>query len=182
MSFLGRCALLADCWPDLEGGSGTSMTAHKLDRVESLSWIPPVLTFIIERHGGTVLGSTRADLYTWSVDLNVGTAKPIKTGYRQIVPTAARLNVKAIAARVRDVVRERPGSSSQVVEKGILFWHSNNQCSIRHGKLISGAFARTITDRRRRFRIELVRLMKEIGWDVGIVQQAMQFKNSGLII
>ena len=54
--------LLSEVWDDL-GGSDCGMAGHKLiGRMEHVEWNPPVLTFTIERHGGTVLGSTRAEL------------------------------------------------------------------------------------------------------------------------
>src|SRR5262249_22158252 len=62
--------LLADCWHDFEGADETSMKDLKLTHAEDLSWRPPVLSFTIERHGATVLGSTRAELYQWTVNLN----------------------------------------------------------------------------------------------------------------
>ena len=76
------------------------MTPYKLteDRIEQPAWEPPVLTFVIERHGGTAQGSLRADLQTWIVDLDAGTAKPATTGRRQLRPMSPRLDVRAIAA------------------------------------------------------------------------------------
>src|SRR5215831_20472355 len=50
--------LLANCWHELEGAGETAMQARKLDRAEDVSWNPPVLSFTIERHGATVLGSS----------------------------------------------------------------------------------------------------------------------------
>src|SRR5262245_41209440 len=67
---------LADCWPQLKSADDTfRMTAEKLHRAEGLAWYPPCLTFLIERHGRTVLGSTRAELHQWTVDLDWETAK-----------------------------------------------------------------------------------------------------------
>jgi hypothetical protein len=44
-------------WADLEGASDEAMEPWKLGRMENPEWLPPVLTFVVERHGGTVLGS-----------------------------------------------------------------------------------------------------------------------------
>jgi hypothetical protein len=55
--------LLANCWDDLSQSSAAGMEAYELHhRMEHVRWQPPILFFVIERHGGTVLGSTRAEL------------------------------------------------------------------------------------------------------------------------
>ena len=95
----GMCGLLREAWPDLEGSDQEGMAPYKLteDRIEKPAWEPPVLTFVIERHGGTAQGSSRADLQTWVVDLDAGTANPEITGRRQLRPMSPRLDVRAIA-------------------------------------------------------------------------------------
>ena len=92
--------LLAEVWDDLGGDNG-GMAGHKLiGRMEHVEWHPPVLTFVIERHGGTVLGSTRAELQRWSVDLDRQTATCECTGHRQLSPMARRVDVGSIADEV----------------------------------------------------------------------------------
>jgi hypothetical protein len=107
--------LLADCWHDFEGADETSMKDLKLTRAEDLSWMPPVLSFTIERHGATVLGSTRAELYQWTVNLNLMTASCARSGYRQLAPAAPRLDVKPIAALVCDAVQQGQTSNCDLV-------------------------------------------------------------------
>src|SRR5690348_6585826 len=54
--------LAAACWHEFQGGDG-GMTGEKLlGRMEEVFWEPPVLSFIVERHGRTVMGSSRATL------------------------------------------------------------------------------------------------------------------------
>jgi hypothetical protein len=65
---------LAAAWEQLNGFDAEGMAAEKLDRIEQVEWNPPRLTFVIERHGGTVMGSTRAELHGWSIDIDRGTA------------------------------------------------------------------------------------------------------------
>jgi hypothetical protein len=68
--------LLADAWQGLSGGREAGMEGYKiLHRAESMCWNPPCLTFTIERHGGTVMGSTRAGLQDWSVNVSARTAE-----------------------------------------------------------------------------------------------------------
>jgi len=53
--------LLAACWDEFAGSEAEGMAGYKLHgRVDDVHWDSPVLTFVIERHGETVLGSTRA--------------------------------------------------------------------------------------------------------------------------
>ena len=76
--------LLAEVWDDLGGDSG-GIAGHKLiRRMEHVEWHPPLLTFVIERHGGTVLGSIRAEVQRWTVDLDRQTATCERAGHRQL--------------------------------------------------------------------------------------------------
>ena len=169
--------LLAHCWQDLEGADETSMKDWKLDRLEDLSWNPPVLSFTIERHGGTVLGSTRAELHEWTVNLNLATAHCAPGGYRQLVPVAPRLDVKSIAARVCDTVQQGQASNCDFVKQGIVVWHGSDHVSIKHGALIPrGGYQQTVAGRRRRFRNELMKRMTTFGWQLVSAQRSMKFK------
>jgi len=71
--------LLVDAWDVFHNhGDGHGLTVLKLSgRIEDLSWDPPNLRFVIERHGRTVNGSSRAELHYWSCDVETG-AGPLK--------------------------------------------------------------------------------------------------------
>jgi hypothetical protein len=171
--------LLTACWSELEGANDTSMEAWKLHRAEGLSWNPPLLSFTIERHAATVLGSSRAELQSWTVNLDLETARCAKESYRQLRPTASRLNVKPIAARVIDAVQQGPAASCDLLKDGIVEWNGPNQLSIKHGALIPGGeYQQTVAGRRRRFRNELERRMRDIGWEFVEVKRTMQFRKS----
>ena len=90
--------LLAEVWDDLSGDNG-GMAVYKrfIRRMEQVEWHRPILTFLIERHGGTVLGSTRAELQRWTVDLDRQTATCERTGHRQLSPMERRVDVVSIA-------------------------------------------------------------------------------------
>jgi hypothetical protein len=95
---------LAACWSGFRGSSESAMDAHKLSRLEEPHWDPPRFTFTIERHGGTVYGSTRAQLQRWVVDLDARTAEAAEIGHRQLRPMSPRLDVKPIAAEIAELI------------------------------------------------------------------------------
>ena len=169
--------LLADCWHDFEGADETSMKDLKLTRAEDLSWMPPVLSFTIERHGATVLGSTRAELDEWTVNLNLMTASCARSGYRQLTLAAPRLDVKPIAALVCDAVQQGQASNCELVGQGIVAWHGSDHVSIKHGALIpSDGYQQTIKGRRLRFRNELTNMMEALGWKLERVGKSLKFR------
>ena len=61
-------------WYLLDGHDETGLRAHRLRDMEDPEWEPPCLRFRMERHGKVVLGSTRAEVETWEVNVERGTA------------------------------------------------------------------------------------------------------------
>lgn len=97
--------LIASCWDDLDGSGDGGMEGYKiLDRMEQVYWEPPILRFTIERHGGTVKGSIRAELQYWEIDLDNRTAGVVKSGHRQLAPTAPRVSVKTVAHEIAEAI------------------------------------------------------------------------------
>jgi hypothetical protein len=109
--------LLMDAWPHLHGSSAGGMRTEKLQRIESPKWNPPVLTFQIERHGGTALGSTRAEMQHWEVDLDVGTAEQGRSTHRQIHAMAARWNHQSLAMELAEAHQKRERTREASLEK-----------------------------------------------------------------
>jgi hypothetical protein len=172
-------AMLGECWEALIGSDETSMNFLKLHRAEDLSWNPPNLSFTIERHGATVLGSSRAELHRWTINLRTGTARCERGGYRQLFPRAPGLNVKPIAAQVCEAVKPGPLSSCELVRRGIVVFNGDDEVLIKHGALVSGGGPQqTVAGRRRRFRSELIGRMKTIGWEFVEVRRKMRFKRT----
>jgi hypothetical protein len=170
--------ILTDCWSKLKGGAETSMAAYKLTRAEDLRWNPPFLSFVIERHGRTVLGSKRADLQEWTVNLTTGAAECTSGNrFRQLSPNAPRVDVKPIVDKVcRAVVK---GFGSQPChDKQIIKWLTADDISIKHGELVGGDCAQTISGRRRRFRTALIPRMEAIGWYCVSTGNTMKFRRS----
>src|SRR5262249_33655693 len=107
--------LLAACWGDLEADDGGMESYKLLNRMEDVTWTPPRLNFAVERHGGTVMGSSRAELQHWEVDLENRTAMLAKTGHRQLRQTAQRIYVKPLVERVLTAFRN--GSENELVSR-----------------------------------------------------------------
>jgi hypothetical protein len=168
--------LLVNCWEQFSGARDAAMSLFKLHRAEQLSWSPPLLEFVMERHGATVLGSSRAELQKWSVDLRSGRVCYVDAGYRQLTPAAPKVDVNPIVERVLDAVKKGPGSNCELARSGVLVWHDANRISIYHGVLIpNDGYQRTITGRRRRFRKKLTEEMIAMGWRPLNIQRAMTF-------
>ena len=155
----GLIACLMPVWAGLEGASDEAMEPRKLHRMENPEWRPPLLTFVVERHGGTVLGSTRADRQTWTVNLDLETAIPATSGYRQIRPRAARLDVEPLVAEVMRLVVD--GTD----DKRLKWSADHGSVRIAVGQFIpAGGPKQTVEGRQKRFRVKLESAMAEAGW------------------
>jgi hypothetical protein len=96
-------ALLAGCWHEFAGVDSERMHAGKLGRMETVRWDPPVLSFMIERHGAMGVGSTRAERQDWSIDLDQKTARCERSrSYRQALPRAEAVKIEPIAQELAE--------------------------------------------------------------------------------
>ncbi|MDX1947407.1 MAG: hypothetical protein SFU86_18545 [Pirellulaceae bacterium] len=154
-------SLLAACWDEFDGGTAEKMEPWKLhDRLEKPTWNPPELGFQMERHGGTVLGSSRAEIHEWVVDLDLKTASCSKGKSRNVRPPNKPLDTEALVQEIIAVVRE--GVSDPRVE-----WISSEVVKVdtllavpKDGKV----HPKTLTARRKRFRMALRQAMTILGW------------------
>ncbi len=89
-------SLLMSCWEEFIGSEDSKMEAYKLERMEDPEWEPPILSFTIERHGGAVRGSTRAEKQAWVLDLNERRASNYSVGYKQIKKRAKSWQAKPV--------------------------------------------------------------------------------------
>lgn len=133
------------------------MEAYKLGRAEDLAWSDPILTFAIERHGGMAHGSTRAELQIWRVDLDAGTAEVTGGRYRQLHPTAPRLDVRPIAEEIVALV-ESNADDPRIRRKG------TEVHPVLSKFLPPGGPKQTREGRMKRLRAALEPLMREKGW------------------
>jgi hypothetical protein len=148
---------LAEAWEHLPGSDEESTDAYKLHRAENLQWQPPILSFVLERHGGTVVGSSRAALHNWEADLNLRQARIVRLGRRQLTSQDERLNVKPLAEEVaKAIIKHR--------SKRWLNWKEANQVQIDIGELIPATNAQTTAGRRKRFHDALTTRLAVEGW------------------
>jgi hypothetical protein len=151
--------LLAEVWGDLGGDHG-GMAGHKLiGRMEAVEWQPPILRFTNERHGGTVFGSTRAELQHWTVDLDSRTAMFGRTVQRQVSRTASRVDIAPIAAEIADLIVG--GVSDERLR-----WLDDGRVRIEMGRIFpeQSGVKQTVQGRRSRLREALIESLGRMGW------------------
>lgn len=150
--------LLCNCWSSLHGSTDQSTSADKIYRAENLAWSPPNLCFVLERHGGTVNGSSRAELHHWEVDVTSGVASIIKIGRRQLVPMAKRMDTLAKAQETAKLIYSR-------VEHPYIHWVEPGVYAVVNiGNVIPETNKQTTASRRKKYREQLEKEMLESGW------------------
>lgn len=152
--------LLATCWDEFAGSKAEGMADYKLHgRVDDVHWNPPVLTFVIERHGETVLGSTRAERHIWMLNVDTRTASCQSVGHRQVRPMQARLDIGPIAEEIVQLI-----IGYQKDER--LRWNKDGSVRVQIGKVLpeGSAVKQTLNGRRRRFQQTVDELLSNAGW------------------
>jgi len=154
----GVRSLLQDAWPEIIGSEQHKTTADKLSRIENLRWDRPILSFTIERHGGTVMGSTRAELHDWEVNVETGQARCGAGRYRQVGKRAAKLDVRTLVDEVIRLVESGADSPK-------LKWLSPIRFRMYAAQFIPDEGPQeTIRRRRKRFSVALQEELKSLGW------------------
>lgn len=154
-------SLLFNHWEEFKGSDLESTESNKLvGRMEEVYWTPPLLTFKIERHGGIVMGSSRAELHKWTLNLESKTAECKTGGYRQLKKREPNLNVKKIAEEIVPIIIKRKSD-------GRLKWYDNGTVRILIGEIIPthSAVQPTVAYRRKRFRKVMDELLDNSGWN-----------------
>jgi hypothetical protein len=152
--------LLSSCWDQFDGSDAEGMAGYKLHRrMEKVSLNPPLLTFTIERHGGIIMGSSRASLHDWRLDLSDKTAVVYGSGHRQLTPMQPRVNVEPLAQETAELILNRQNDER-------LKWHVDGSVTVHIGTIIADEAAKqTVGGRRKRFREALNRIVTTAGWD-----------------
>jgi hypothetical protein len=151
--------LLAVAWTDLAGDFGGMRPDKLFSRMEDVSWESPLLTFQIERHGATALGSSRAEMQTWTINLEKGTACCESSGYRQLSPRQRPLDVRPMAEEVAALILEH-------VEDARVKWLDRETVRVNSGVILpkGSAVKMTLANRRKRFRLALAERLAPHGW------------------
>ena len=150
-------SLLSNCWGELEGSGETRLEAYKLHRIEDPTWTPPFLEFLIERHGQTVLGSSRATVHRWRIDVERASASIVDQRIRQLYPADKRLDVGPIAQSLADqIVNGRSDPRIVVGQDGTV--------RLKIGEIIPETVKETTQHRRKRLRTHLNLLLAQHGW------------------
>jgi hypothetical protein len=153
-------SLLAACWDEFDGSEAESIEGYKLlGRMEDIIWKPPILIFIIERHGATVQESSRVELHEWKVNVKDKTAKCYKGRFRQLQRKQPKLDVGPIAKEIVQLILDYQ-------EDERFKRNQDGSVLIKIGEIIpaGSAFKQTIEGRRRRFREKLNELLSNAGW------------------
>jgi hypothetical protein len=149
--------LLCDCWNEFKNSEQTQMDASKLSRIEAPTWHPPHLSFSIERHGGTVMGSARASIQGWSLNLNTLTAAFGHVSHRQLKPMSPRLNLEPIAQELAECI------VAEAIDPR-LRWLRNGSVQINMQTVIPFTNRQTTAGRRKRLSKRLVEILAPQGW------------------
>lgn len=151
--------LLSSCWNELGQSTDThNMAGDKLiGRMESVVWEPPILSFIIERHGGTVGGSSRAELHGWSVNVETQVASCSIKGHRQLYPMEPRFDVKPIAEEVAQAILDHLSDTR-------LRWNKDGSVRISVNDILPSSCERTYVGRRKRLLCAVEERLFKVGW------------------
>ena len=152
--------LLADCWDELDGGNAEGMESYKLSgRMEDVSWEPPLLSFIIERHGGFVLGSTRAERHKWGIDVEAKSANCVTVGHKQLRPMQPKWDPGPVVQEIVPLIANHQ-------EDARLKWNEDGSVRVVIGKILpeGSAVKQTLASRRKRFRNLLDQELTARGW------------------
>ena len=150
---------LSDVWNDLAGSHDQKTTPNKLTSrpLEDVIWSPPLLLFALERHGGTVNGSSRAELHRWEVDVERWQASIKSKGRRQLTKQDKKYNPASDIDAICEAVQSKVNSNG-------LEYRSDGSIKVVVGKIVVASNNQTLAARRRRFRDLLLKRMSEIGY------------------
>lgn len=156
--------LLACAWDDLSliSHRDAKMSADKLpSRMESVTWEAPLLTFEIERHGGTVHGSSRAEVHEWQINVDAGSKSLTGSRPRQLQTARPRWDARQAAA---DVVAKILATEND----SCLKWNKDrSEVRVVAREVVPDwdvAAKQTTQGRSKRLRESLIELLRPSGW------------------
>ncbi|OGP93618.1 MAG: hypothetical protein A2157_03795 [Deltaproteobacteria bacterium RBG_16_47_11] len=150
--------LLESGWNELEGSDYEAMEPWKVKRAEDLRWISPELFFLLERHGATVMGSTRAEMQVWIVNLEKRRAAVEQGVYRQLYPKDKAWHAKSVAEEITNIILS--GSPDPRIQRT-----KSGRIKLISSEIFpSSVYRQTQQDRIRRFYRELMRILESYGY------------------
>jgi len=151
--------LLAECWDEFVGDHVGMEPQKLLGRMEDVLWSPPILGFVIERHGGTVMGSSRAELQHWTIDVEHKRATMGVKGYRQKSPRQNAVDVKPIANKLTELIIN--GHHDERLQ-----WSTDGRVRILSGKIFpdNSVKKQTLEGRKKRLVKAMEERLTQLGW------------------
>lgn len=151
-------AELSLCWESIPGCDAESTAVDKLHRAEEVCWSPPILSFKLERHGGTVRGSSRASLHCWEVDTEQPEARIVQTSMRQLSPKAQVMDIEQKANEIATLIL------NGLDDPRVTWLEDRQRVRVNIGEVIPLTNPQTTQGRRKRFRALLESLMTAANW------------------
>jgi hypothetical protein len=151
--------LLMHYWNRFSGSESEGMEGYKLvGRMEDVYCKYPILTFDIERHGDTVLGSKKTEIHTWFVDIEIKQANCQKSGrYKLIEARNYSLDVVLIAEELTKLILNHQ-------EDPRLKWKKDGTVHIKIGDIISIHCHANLNGRRYYFKKKVDEILLPLGW------------------
>lgn len=151
--------LLKHCWETLNPEGFEDLFTYKLDRIEDPHWEPPIITFRIERHGGTAMGSTRAEMQYWVINMDNLELDCRENGHRQLYRRQPKVNVDSIADELALFIVNRRSHKW-------LKWSAAGRVSVMSGEVFpdGSGFKETVSGRRKRLIMALEKRLNPVGW------------------
>jgi len=115
---------------------------------------------MIERHGGLRLGSSRADLHSWVLNVDQKTAEVTQAGTKQVRPRQPNMDVHPIAQAIVHLILGHHKDER-------LQWFPDGHVRILIEKILPelSASQQTLKERRKRFRKAIEAPLREAGWE-----------------
>lgn len=150
--------LLMQYWNRFSGSDSEGMEGCKLvGRMEEVYCKFPILTFDIERYGGSVSGSKKTEIHTWLLDIEIKQATCQKRRYRQVEVRNNPLDVVLIAEELTKLILNHQ-------EDPRLKWKKDGSVRIKIGDVISIDCHANLTGRRYHFKKKVDEILLPLGW------------------
>jgi len=150
--------LLMHYWNRFSGSESEGMEGYKLvGRMEYVYCKYPILTFDIERHGDTVLGSKETEIHTWLLDIEFKQATCQKKGCRQVSQISKPLDVALIVEELTNLILNHQ-------EDPRLKWKKDGSVHVKIGDVVSIGCHANLSGRRYHFKKKVDEILLPLGW------------------